>query len=212
MSTNAPSSFSFSYTAPAVSPEQEHAELEALTDAERKELERDLHPDDAGLASVASSIQAETPEMNARGVAMMFAAVEGMPHADKKAYEEAVRQSPELVERESDPVAFLRCERWDVRAAAKRYLSYWTIRKRLFGDQALLPMTLAGAMAPDIPTLERGIVVLLPSDDFGRPVEFVDRSKVKKSSDVDVTSIVRTQQGLFASSSCWWIPISPSHP
>ena len=191
MATNAPSSFSFSFTAPAVFPEQEQAELEALTEDERRELERDLHPDDASVASAATSIQEETPEMIEHAVAMMFEAMLGMSDTDKEAYNEAVRRAPELVERESDPVAFLRCERWDVWAAAKRYLSYWKVRKYLFGDRAFLPMTLAGAMAPDVPSLEKRVSVLLPSDDFGRPVHFADRSKLTKSSDLDAASIVR---------------------
>lgn len=36
-------------------------------------------------------------------------------------------------------------------------------------------MTLEGAMAEDLPTLEKGFLSVLPNDEAGRPVVFFDR-------------------------------------
>jgi hypothetical protein len=43
-------------------------------------------------------------------------------------------------------------------AAARRIAYYWKCRREFFGDRAFLHMTLAGAMAEDLETLEKGLI------------------------------------------------------
>ena len=178
--------FSFSATAPIVSEKQEQAELKALTEEERQELDSDLHP---CVDTLADGQERDELSMQT-AVSMLTEALEMIPNHEKLAYTEAMLHVPDLVERESDPRAFLRCERWDAWAAAKRLILYWKVRKHFFKDRAFLPMTLDGAMAPDIHTLEKGIIMCLPADDHGRRVAAIQRCKIKKGGGVDLKSLV----------------------
>lgn len=59
--------------------------------------------------------------------------------ADRRAYMEALRQCPQVVAAESEPLAFRRsydAEENQARMAALRLLSYWTQRLLLFGNDA----------------------------------------------------------------------------
>jgi len=65
-------------------------------------------------------------------------------------------------------------------AAAQRLVSYWKFRRDLFGEKFwLLPMTQVGAMADDLDTLAKGLVLVLPNDAKGRAVFFFDRTAMK---------------------------------
>jgi hypothetical protein len=159
----------FSLSAPAVLEEDELAEREGLTEQERAEIENDLYG-----ASVASLKETET--MLRKGLDMVEAAIAMISPDSKEAYLDALDICPGIVERESDPRGFLRCENYDVWAAAKRLVAYWTLRKSLFGpSRAYLPMTLQGAMAEDIESLKKGVIEILPVDKNGRYVMFFNR-------------------------------------
>ena len=67
--------------------------------------------------------------------------------------------------------------------AAKRFVAYWTHRRRLFGeDKAFLPMTLDGALSEEDIELMRTIpeyYIFLPGlDDHGRVVFMTDKTRV----------------------------------
>ena len=64
--------------------------------------------------------------------------------------------------------------------AALKLANYWTARKELFGDQAFLPMTAYCALAADQTTLSTNVVEVLPSDECGRAVLYVDLSRLRQ--------------------------------
>lgn len=109
-------------------------------------------------------------------IADFEAAIENIPAAKKKAYAEAKRRCPELVEKETDPMSFLRSSSGEgrglgskcVEAAATRFVSYWQKRLDLFGEKrAYLPMTQTGegSMGRQENTLlSSGAFFILPND------------------------------------------------
>jgi hypothetical protein len=72
------------------------------------------------------------------------------------------------------------CNPFYVQAAARRVAHYWKCRRDIFGDRAFLPMTLAGAMAEDLETLEKGLVSVPPPDQHGRGVIFWHRTRMNR--------------------------------
>ena len=59
------------------------------------------------------------------------------------AYLEALSAAPDLVKRETPFERFLAVEDGNSLAASRRLCSYWTERKDIFGERALLPMSQA---------------------------------------------------------------------
>ena len=76
-------------------------------------------------------------------------AIDVMPETDKRDYVEAMKLAPHLVETESDPVRFLRFEKFNAWAAAQRLVAYWKARTEIFGERAFLSMDLSGTGAMD---------------------------------------------------------------
>jgi hypothetical protein len=164
----------FTFTAPIVTVEDERLEREALTDDERKKLHEDVYGGE--------QLVTETEEMLQNGTRMLREALLAIPDVEKVAYLEALEIAPLLVERESDPVAFLRCENYDAVSAARRLVVYWDIRKKTFGaERAFLPMTQSGAMADDMEYLEKALFVMLPDDEHERAVFHWDRIRSIRS-------------------------------
>ena len=59
--------------------------------------------------------------------------------------------------------------------AARRLVTYWERRKKVFGEDYTLPLTLSGAMQKHVHTLYDGVLNLLPvKDDFGRAIIFAN--------------------------------------
>jgi hypothetical protein len=134
------------------------------------------------MFTVASSSYQKTEEMLENGVVLLRQALQDIPDTEKAAYLEALEIAPLLVERESNPVAFLRCEKYDAWAAARRLVEYWDVRKKTFGaERAFLPMTQAGAMAEDMEYVEKALFVMLPDDDHDRAVFHWDRIRSTRS-------------------------------
>jgi hypothetical protein len=116
------------------------------------------------------------------GTQLLRESLLAIPDEEKAAYLEALEIAPLLVERESDPVAFLRCENYDAGAAARRLVLYWDIRKKTFGaERAFLPMTQSRAMAEDMEYLEKALIVMLPDDEHERAVFHWDRVRCIRS-------------------------------
>jgi hypothetical protein len=157
-------------TAPIVTPEDEQAEREALTEEESQRLYEEVYGSEVEIK--------ETDVMLEKASLLLQEALNEIPEAAKQAYLEALERAPLLVERESDPISFLRCEHYDGRAAAHRLVAYWEVRKKFFGpDRAFLPMTQTGAMAEDMEYSEKALISILPDDDHGRPVVCWDRTR-----------------------------------
>jgi hypothetical protein len=156
------------FTAPIVTPEDEKAEREALTEDERHSIDKAVYGAEDEIA--------ETDAMVEKAVLLLQEALHEIPDVEKQGYLEALERAPLLVERESDAIRFLRCEEYDAWAAARRLVAYWEVRKKFFGpERAFLPMTQTGAMAEDMVYLEKGFNTMLPDDDHGRPVVCWDR-------------------------------------
>jgi hypothetical protein len=126
----------------------------------------------------------ETVTMQLEGRLKLAEALKTIHDKEKTAYLEAVRRVPNLVENESSPIRFLRCDRYDPWAAARRLTTYWKLRLEVFGDRAFLPLnqTGQGALSPeDLEVLNSSYVFVLPNDKDGRSVVGVDRSRLPAS-------------------------------
>lgn len=102
-----------------------------------------------------------------------------IPLSEKQEYLEALEHTDRAVlEREVDPSMFLRREANDVKAAARRMVTYWKYRVRVFGPQrAYFPiLDLSGSSSScalteaEINLLRLGSGVMLPDDVNGRKV------------------------------------------
>lgn len=106
------------------------------------------------------------PELR-RAVEHLLNAVDTFPAAESAAYERCLQESSNLLQTESNLVAFLRSEDYHIYAAASRLTGYWTLRRELFGDRTYKPMNLSGDGAlthEDIEELRTGFLTLLPDD------------------------------------------------
>jgi hypothetical protein len=132
----------------------------------------------------------EGPLLRRKGLDEIKDALECIPSQERKCYIEAIGRVPYLVATESNPIFFLRCEKFNSTAAAVRLIKYWDVRCEIFGDRAFLPMVQTGTGAlsrDDMVVLKTGSVVVLPNHESGRVVVYLDRSKLldqsKRSSD-----------------------------
>lgn len=114
----------------------------------------------------------ETPFMLQQLTRQLQAALEALD-MDKSAYHRALQQAPELVERESPPVWFLRSADFAPLPAAKRLVRYWQRRVDLFFDRAFRPLSCTGEGALDRETdlveLESGFLQIVSSDAMAPP-------------------------------------------
>jgi hypothetical protein len=156
----------------------------------------------------------EGPLLRRKGLDEIKKALQCIPRREKKSYMEAIELVPYLVATESNPIVFLRCEKFNATAAAQRLSKYWDARCEIFGDRAFLPMVQTGKGAlsrDDMVVLKTGSVVILPNHESGQVVMYLDRSKLldqsKPSSDSRlrcifyvlsvVSEIVKTQTDGF---------------
>jgi CRAL/TRIO domain len=100
--------------------------------------------------------------------------------AQKPAYVEAQTKCPQLLSNDFKLV-FLRCEQFNAKLAAERFVQYWQNRVEIFGaERAFLPLSLqSGALdKDDIAALRHGFVRLVPTKDpAGRAILFADPSR-----------------------------------
>jgi hypothetical protein len=95
----------FSVTAPKITPDDETRELEALSSEERDALEREI---------VGTEAFHETEEMKAQGSILFAEAIAAIPEHNKRDYLEAMKRvSPLVMEHESNPIAFMRTQKYD---------------------------------------------------------------------------------------------------
>jgi hypothetical protein len=123
----------------------------------------------------------EGPLLRQKGLEDIKEALECITSQERKSYIKAIEQVPSLVATESNPIFFLRCEKFNASAAARRLIKYWNIRCEIFGDRAFLPMVQTGTGAlsrDDMVVLKTGSVVILPNHESGHVVTYLDRSKL----------------------------------
>jgi hypothetical protein len=101
---------------------------------------------------------------------------------DKEDY--LVARQHGLIDTESPLDRFLLCSDYDPKAAAARLVSYWRLRKELFGDRAFLPLNLTSEGAftdEDLKIIDKGYATILPPDNEGCPVVCFDERIVSAS-------------------------------
>lgn len=125
----------------------------------------------------------ETATLHRDSYAELEQALSMIPTEMKESFLKAIECCPKLVETESDPVRFLRRERFNPWAAALRLCLYWNLRSEIFGDRAYLPMQLGeteGALVPeDLKQLRAEFRAILPKDKEGHPVSLESEQVVK---------------------------------
>jgi hypothetical protein len=110
---------------------------------------------------------------------------------EKEAYLEAVDKcDPDLIERESDPLLFIKYYDGDAKQAAKRLVYYWKLRKEIFLERAFLPLNQIGKGAlseEDVEIVRCGAVAILPNNIF-----YVDRWRFTDSMYTNTAGRLRT--------------------
>jgi hypothetical protein len=127
----------------------------------------------------------ETESVKEKALAELEDALELVSDESKAALMEARQRIPATVNKEADPIRFLRLENYNTWAAARRLVTYWSTRKKLFGERAFLPMNQTGEGTLnrfDIAGLCTGYIVFLPNDKCGRSVCYCDTSKIASQS------------------------------
>lgn len=72
------------------------------------------------------------------------AALKDIPDEEKTGYYNTLRNAPDLIACESNPLIFLKFHSDNVEAAAQRFALFWQERYRIFGERAYLPMDSTG--------------------------------------------------------------------
>jgi hypothetical protein len=190
--------WSIPLTAPAFTPIQEQEERDNLPPREREYLRQELYGEDRPKHLNESSEQELVRQVDE--YVEKYSDSEHGPgeHCDKTAYLEALERCPDLVEKETNTLMFLRGTNYNVETAAVRMMSHWKVRKDIFGsERAFLPMTLAGAMRDTLDEVQRGFMTVLPEDEHGRPVILLDRVGSTTSPTYHRESYLRTLWYMF---------------
>jgi hypothetical protein len=117
---------SYSATAPQFLPQQERDERSTLTQEEWDEIHKDIHQgirssrgtsSDSGSDSSQSQAQGTDEEEDVEQIAMscqlLHEAMENLGPLQKGAYLDACEKVPELVQKETNPLSFLRGEKFN---------------------------------------------------------------------------------------------------
>jgi hypothetical protein len=100
-----------SYTAPQFTEDDMRQEEESLSQEERLEIQNDVTGKQA--------ITRETAQTVSEGIAELRRALDAIHVNDKQAYLEALENCPSIVQVESDPIRFLRCENYNGQVGAR---------------------------------------------------------------------------------------------
>lgn len=116
----------------------------------------------------------ETPDLVSRSLIAMEEAIENMN--EKEEYETALFICPEHIHDENFRLAFLRADRFNATAAAKRMVTYWKRKVELFGTEiAFKPgSSIFDLSEDDMLTFAKGGIQILPNrDEFGRKIVYM---------------------------------------
>jgi len=167
--------FSLSYTAPVFTEEDEEREFADLETNEKQSFINNLYGQNAEELAVANGREITQQELDD-----FQKAIERIPVSDQTGYQMAMIRCPELLNTETDPKLFLRCEEYSAEKAAQRMVHYWNMRVKIFGDdRAFLPLTLSGALKDDEELFQMfrdfpRFRTFLPDDDHGRTVAYTE--------------------------------------
>mmetsp|Transcript_4360 Transcript_4360/g.6684 ORF Transcript_4360/g.6684 Transcript_4360/m.6684 type:complete len:431 (+) Transcript_4360:81-1373(+) len=126
--------------------------------------------------------QTQTHEMDAEsGLRLLKVELDNIPDNVKTSFVHAQHAAPDLV-CDQHLSRFLYAEGYNAQLAARRIVSYWEHRKKVFGEDYILPLTLSGAMKNHVQSLYDGYLSLLPlKDNFGRAIIFSNPIKLLPS-------------------------------
>jgi hypothetical protein len=117
----------------------------------------------------------ESPEMVELALRHLEEALTIIPEADRAVYDAAKEHDPELIERESNPIFFLRCEKFNIWKAARRLVDYWILRQEILGPDRCFcridDFSGNGAFSRrTLDFIETGVGYILPADRCNRPI------------------------------------------
>ena len=124
----------FSLTAPRFTEDQDQKEHQDLNSVEAAALERDIYGSIRGKQETGWIVIDETKTTRVQGLAQLEEAVDMLPPNVKADFLRALATAPDVVESETSPLEFLRVEEFDPWKAAKKLTSYWTLRRKAFGE------------------------------------------------------------------------------
>mmetsp|Transcript_24481 Transcript_24481/g.57025 ORF Transcript_24481/g.57025 Transcript_24481/m.57025 type:complete len:198 (+) Transcript_24481:254-847(+) len=177
-----------SFTAPQYTEDDEKREKEALTPDQKEEIEKDVY----GRGDAENNH--EDHDRDAEEEISWY--LEEIPVHEKQDYLDALRECPRLVQTESSANRFMRATNNDPKESAKKLVSYWQMRQKIFGTKAHLPMSLNGALADDIDFMRQKpqyASVLPDKDSHGRTIIFSDIDGVVDKSH-DRNTMVKEQK------------------
>jgi hypothetical protein len=136
------------------------AALGQLSLQERTTVYHELHGVDEPVRETPEMIQLHLSQLDTS----LYNLVKSLPQRDSQAYSQAVLRDSEHVR--SFRLAVLRAERFDVEQAAARFLRFWDMKKRLFGEEKLCAsITLKDLNKDDKKTIRSGYMQFMPGRD-----------------------------------------------
>eukprot|EP00527_Entomoneis_sp_CCMP2396_P005282 CAMPEP_0198154754 /NCGR_PEP_ID=MMETSP1443-20131203/68773_1 /TAXON_ID=186043 /ORGANISM="Entomoneis sp., Strain CCMP2396" /LENGTH=676 /DNA_ID=CAMNT_0043821459 /DNA_START=100 /DNA_END=2131 /DNA_ORIENTATION=- len=175
-------------TSNSIQPQEEQTEGQAPQQKENQHAEDVAHSsnnDQAFVsdASVSSATLDSIASLDKTALLALEEAIMLLPEEERVDYCRAKAEVPLIVQRESNPVWFLKFEKFNTWNAAKRLACYWQERCNRFKERAFLPMNQTGEGAlnkADVSLLKTGYTAFLPEDNDGRVVLVSDASRRKK--------------------------------
>lgn len=180
-------------------------DLSTLTLQERNLAYEDVH-------GVAKPIE-ETAELLATSLREMKDCLAGGLFPNQSSYLKALKQNPAYVLDDKMLLVWLRCDRFDPDKAAIRYVNYYELKERAFGESCLArDITQADLSPKERNHLRQGhIQILLQRDSAGRAIQFLDPLELMKMYNGTIEEelvCVSLSWSNRSCSSCLWKPIS----
>jgi hypothetical protein len=151
-------------------------EMRSVHPMKRQQAYEELHGVFVGKDSGDATTFQETPELIETSLRLLQLEVNVVPLRRRRAYVRALFLKPSLQTDTDFQLMFLRADRFDVPAAARRLCRFFEEKLRLFGDEKLVcKLTLADLSEEDVTSLLNGAGHVLPHKDrSGRLIFFVD--------------------------------------
>jgi hypothetical protein len=123
------------------------------------------------------------------GLAQMEDSLRSIPQGDKAAFLEASKTAPQLIDIETPWIRFLRFEKLNAIAAARRLVTYWQMRKEVFSERFCLPLSIASGPSAlsdfDMKILGSGAGAFVSCDQTGRAIILFNPSRADFVGDHD---------------------------
>ncbi|KAL3922657.1 MAG: hypothetical protein SGILL_002091 [Bacillariaceae sp.] len=154
-------------------------ELRSIHPARRVQAFEELHGVVATSSDGKNSAASfkETPELIETSLHLLSLELDVIPVRRRRAYARALFLKPSLKKDIGFKLMFLRADRYDVPAAARRMCRFFEEKLRLFGDDKLVrQLKLLDLSTEDVSSLFNGAGHVLHKDRSGRLIFFVDYS------------------------------------